>query len=159
MQRQQDGTGSPTWDAQGAFRVITSADARAWCNAIAKTLPKQFIQRDGSPYLIRYFLAGWNPITRIAGPSLFLHHFVASDAYTEVHSHPWAWGTSLILCGGYREHRCQPDGTPITRDYLPGDINALRADDKHRIELLEADCWTLFLAGNVTQAWGFESSC
>jgi hypothetical protein len=133
--------------------------ARGWCVALARMLTVQHIKRDGQPYLERYFAAGWSPTNRRSGPAIFLHHFVASDSRDAVHSHPWGWSASLILVGGYREHRCTADGTVSTRDYKPGDFNVLEADDKHRIELLEADCWTVFLAGNVEKGWTFVTSC
>lgn len=118
---------------------------RAWCESFAKTLPVQRIERDGHPYLERYFVGGWNPITKRPGPSIFLHHFVASDSAEQVHSHPWAWSCSLILVGGYREYRCMDSGLQ-TFEYREFDLNLIGATDRHRIELLERDCWTLFPA-------------
>jgi len=133
--------------------------ARAWCASLARILSVQHISPQGKPYLERYFAAGWNPTTRRPSASIFLHHFVASDPDDQVHSHPWVWSASLILAGGYREHRCSADGTTITHEYRPGDVNVLEANDKHRIDLLGADCWTLFLAGEFAQPWSFSPSC
>jgi hypothetical protein len=133
--------------------------ARAWCDSITRGLHVERINRLGSPYLVRYFLAGWNPVTKRPGPSAFLHHFLASDPSDTVHSHPWGWSQSLILVGGYLEHRCADDGTPSVHLYKPGDINTLRATDRHRIELLEDDCWTLFLTGPVEQSWNLSATC
>jgi hypothetical protein len=147
------------------------AAARIWCEALARTLPVQHISPNGTPYLDRYFAAGWTPPAhrrtgtdrrepgRDTGPAIFLHHFVASDPDDHVHSHPWGWSASLILAGGYREHRCVADGSAIVREYKPGDINVLEANDRHRVDLLEADCWSVFLAGNFQQAWTFAPSC
>jgi hypothetical protein len=145
--------------------------ARTWCQALARTLPVQHIGRNGQPYLERYFAAGWSPAThrrhghdrhdpqRDSAPAIFLHHFVASDAAEQVHSHPWGWSASLILAGGYREHRCAPDGTVVVREYRPGDLNVLEADDKHRLDLLAGDCWSVFLAGDFAKAWSFAPHC
>jgi hypothetical protein len=133
--------------------------ARAWCKSIAGTLEVQQIQRDGQPYLERYFAAGWSPTNRRSGPAIFLHHFVASDPHDSVHSHPWGWSASLILAGGYKEERCGPDGDVMVRDYKPGDVNVLEANDRHRIDLVSSDCWTLFLAGNFEKAWAFSPTC
>jgi hypothetical protein len=133
--------------------------ARAWCEILSQTLAVQRIPRDGRPYLDRYFAAGWNPTSRRSSPSIFLHHFVASDSADAVHSHPWGWSSSLIMAGGYREERCRPDGSLQVRDYRAGDVNVLEPDDKHRITLLTADCWTLFLAGQYEQPWGFFPGC
>jgi hypothetical protein len=132
--------------------------ARQWCQAFARTLTVQHIAREGRPYLDRYFLAGWSPTHRRAGPSVFLHHFLASDATTEVHSHPWAWSCSLILVGGYREDRCV-HGHHSEQVYHPGDVNVIEPDVEHRIDLLESDCWTLFLAGAYHQPWTFAPRC
>ena len=136
--------------------------ARIWCQALARTLTVQHIARhDGRPYLERYFAVGWSPTNRDAeGPKIFLHHFVASDDPVVVHSHPWGWSASLILVGGYREERCAPGGgAVIVSEYRPGDVNVIEADDRHRIDLLEADCWSLFLAGNFAKPWTFSRSC
>jgi hypothetical protein len=133
--------------------------ARAWCTSLARSLAVQHIPRSGVPYLDRYYAAGWHPSSRRPGPAIFLHHFLASDPSDAVHSHPWGWSASLILVGGYREHRCQAGGGVIVRDYRPGDVNVLAADDRHRIDLLASDCWSVFLAGDFAQPWAFHPVC
>ena len=138
--------------------MVDEQAARAWCEQMAHSLDVQHINRDGKPYLERYFAAGWNPDTKQPGPALFLHHFVDSDASGTVHSHPWGWSTSLILVGGYHEQRCR-DGQQSTKTYLPGQVNELKADDQHRIELIAADCWTLFMVGSYLKAWTFHPLC
>jgi hypothetical protein len=136
------------------------ANARAWCVELSRVLSHQDIKRDGRPYLRRYFAAGWAPhVRRRVKAAIFLHHFVSSDGADQVHSHPWLWSASLILVGGYREIRCSRDGTQTTRVYQPGDVNLLTADDRHRVELLENDCWTLFMAGPYVKPWEFAPSC
>lgn len=138
---------------------IAETFARTWCERIARFAPLERIERDGQPYLTRYFLSGWSPHNRRSGPALFLHHFVASDAHTQVHSHPWGWSLSIILVGGYREQRCTSTGQTDERIYTPGDVNVLMPDDKHRIDLIGKDCWTLFLAGDFAQQWAFSPRC
>jgi hypothetical protein len=136
--------------------AIDPLEARAWCETLAHGLERELIRRDGAPYLERYFLAGWSPLRPARGPGVFLHHFLASDRGDLVHSHPWKLSISLILVGGYREERRDPDtGALIVRDFFPGSINVLAADDLHRLELLEADAWTLFIAGAGSRAWRF----
>ena len=132
--------------------------ARAWCCTLARTLPVQRIEHNGQPYLERYFAAGWSPTNGRTGPAIFLHHFVASDPNDQVHSHPWGWSASLILTGGYREERCV-DGRARVREYRPGDVNVIEADDQHRVDLLASDCWTVFLAGHFEKAWRFAPRC
>lgn len=139
--------------------TLDAVAARVWCERLARVLRSHAISPQGRPYLQRYYVAGWNPSTRLDAPSVYLHHFVASDPDDAVHSHPWAWSASLILVGGYRETRCLPSGARVERDYLPGDLNVILAADRHRIELLEGDCWTLFLAGPYLQPWQFHPLC
>lgn len=139
--------------------LVLEIAARTWCQAMARTLQVQKIERHGRPYLERYFAAGWSPTNRRSGPAIFLHHFLSSDDRDLVHSHPWGWSASLILAGGYREERCDADGRITVREYQPGDVNVIEADDTHRIDLLGADCWTLFLAGQFEQEWQFVPRC
>ena len=132
---------------------------RAWCDTLSRGLKHQTINRNGAPYLTRYFAAGWNPWNRAAaGAAVYLHHFAASDPPGAVHSHPWKWSASLILVGGYREFRCT-GGQAIARDFVPGDVNLLPPSATHRIELLGADCWTLFIVGPYLQDWAFYPEC
>ena len=138
--------------------MTLTADAGDWARRLSRSLEVTQIHPQGVPYLERYYAAGWNPRTRRSGPALFLHHFVGSDPATAVHSHPWAWSASVILAGGYREERCTDVGTQV-REYQPGDLNVLRATDRHRIDLIGADCWTLFLVGDYQQPWGFSPRC
>ena len=114
-------------DGRTARRPIEMNEqaARIWCQTLARTLGVQHIRPNGVPYLDRYYAAGWDPASRQRGPAIFLHHFLASDPSDEVHSHPWNWSASLILVGGYREHRCDPAGGVLVRDYRPGDVNVI----------------------------------
>lgn len=143
-------TTKPTWK-ESAVRV--------WCLAIARTLEVRHIHPGGMPYLDRYTLAGWSHSSPNSPGALYLHHFLASDPNDQVHSHPWSWSASLVLAGGYREERCDVYGNRTVREYRPGDVNLLEADVRHRIDLLAADCWTLFLAGDFEQPWRFGPSC
>jgi len=137
------------------FDLLPAAD---WAKRLSLTHDVQRIARNGAPYLDRYFVSGYPRVVG-AQASLYLHHFHASDASDQVHSHPWRWSMSLILSGGYREQRCLPDGQRVVREYRPGDLNVLRADDRHRIDLLGPDCWTLFLAGPYEKPWDFQPVC
>jgi len=138
--------------------MIDDRHARDWCVALARTLEVQHVEQEGRAYLDRYFAAGWRPSSGRPGPAIFLHHFRASDATGMMHSHPWAWGASLILAGGYREARCV-EGRVVSRECRPGDVNVLEADDVHRIDLLTRDCWSLFLAADYRQPWRFVPRC
>jgi len=133
--------------------------ARCWCQALARTLEVQHITPNGTPYLDRYFAVGWTPTRSKPGPKIFLHHFLASDPNDQVHSHPWGWSASLIMAGGYREERCDAAGQLTVKEYRPGDVNVIEADDKHRIDLLAEDCWSVFLAGDFAKMWAFAPRC
>lgn len=135
--------------------MIEAALARHFCESLARGLPFQDIRPATAPYLTRYFLAGWAPNKNGKGPAIFLHHFLSSDPDDAVHSHPWAWGLSLILVGGYLETRIDEAGATTARHYVPGEINILRPSDRHRIDLMGRDCWSLFLAAEYAQPWGF----
>jgi hypothetical protein len=140
--------------------IVDEHEARRWCEQLAKLVELRAIDRNGQPYLDRYHLAGWHPGRRGPSvPALYLHHFVASDSDDEVHSHPWGWSMSLILAGGYLEERCDRDGRRSERELRAGDLNVIGPDDRHRIELLDGDCWTLFLAGTFLRPWEFYPRC
>jgi hypothetical protein len=100
-------------------------------------------------YLERYL------VLRAFGLQVFLHRFLASDDDDALHNHPWDWAVSLILAGGYREQRLGPDQVVWERNFMPGRLNFLRANSFHRVDLLEDDCWTLFITGPKAQSWGF----
>lgn len=138
---------SPRTTAQAHWlRVVEDALARCdaitireACATLAASLPLTDIQRSGRPYLRRYTLDDLGP----GRERIYLHHFVAGDSPAYSHSHPWDLSRSVILAGGYREHR--PGETP--HDRLPGMCVEIRSSTFHRIELLEADCWTVFNTG------------
>lgn len=100
--------------------------------------------------------------------NIMLHKFHRSDDDGALHNHPWKWSVSLILAGGYSEERrhltekmCDMHGRPHAvwrvkrRLVTPFSLNVIRADDYHRVDLLEKDCWSLFIAGPKAQSWGF----
>jgi hypothetical protein len=107
---------------------------------------------DGLPKIHRRYLIGTGHTFGV-----FLHHFVGSDAPTIFHDHPWTWGVSLVLRGGYLEERRNRDGTRRTRRWLgPGRINVLRPGVFHRVELRDRHpAWTLFVHGRKVRNWGF----
>lgn len=131
-----------------------------------KYLPSRVImaRENNKPYMTRYYLLG-GPRTNESDPdaqptwgklpfNLYLHHFHQGDDSPLLHNHPWRWSFSLILKGGYKEERLV-DGKVVKRLYYPGSINSICAMDFHRVDLLEEDCWTLFLAGPKIASWGF----
>ena len=121
-------------------------------HALARRLPlRVIVGREHDPYLCKYKLAAgerWR---------LHLHRFVRSDEDHELHSHPWTWSVGLILWGGYREEYEVANRAVALRAVLPGRLNVIFGDTFHRVELIERECWTLFLSGPVHgQSWGFK---
>lgn len=113
------------------------------------------LANDGEPKLHRDYLLGTGKTFGV-----FLHRFVASDAPSEFHDHPWSWGASLILRGGYVEERRRRDDCTITRRWLgPGRVNFLSPGIFHRVELRDRrPAWTLFVHGPKVRRWGFLDS-
>jgi hypothetical protein len=163
------------------------------CLWVAGECEARHIGKDGDLYLSRYYLfPRMDPRAEIeaeaevakGGWGIVLHQFHRSDADEELHNHPWGWGVSLILTGGYfEERRCDVKVNPFLRKlgyafvedgkevesislvgtlfHGPGTLNRLRANTFHRV-LLQKDAsgrpvpaWTLFVHGPRIQSWGF----
>jgi len=141
-----------------------------------------------SPYLSRFYLlfrdrggeATWQDGDRFP-LNIFLHHFHRGDDDEALHNHPWRWSVSIILAGGYVEERrvrswatnlspqmsatiamitglLVPFDEVVKRTFKPGSINVIRANDYHRVDLLDEKhgAWSLFIAGPRTgKSWGF----
>lgn len=140
--------------------------------------PRIIYDRAGvSPYLSRWYLLGRptmpdgsHPFTEDGSPregiqdpdrpfAVFLHKFHRGDDDLELHNHPWAWSMAIVLSGGYREERRrgapETGGCVFVRDVRPPAINIIHHDTFHRVELLEADAWSIFVAGTREKGWGF----
>ncbi len=128
---------------------------------LSQMFEHETIKIGGVPYLTRYYLSGKNRRQLGEGPSVFLHCFHTSDQGRELHNHPYT-GTSYILKGAYTEERVADRTEPVyTQRYEPGSVNYLQLDTFHRTELDRdsdgnfIECWTLFIAGERVQSWGF----
>ena len=125
--------------------------------SLLKRIPHTTITIGGVPYLTRYYLF-WKD--RSWG-NLYLHHFHSSDQGINLHNHPWRWGLSLVLKGGYVEERSRKpkvgDVKIEKRRVGPGTFNVIRSSDFHRVDLVDEKrgAWSLFLAGKRTKDWGF----
>jgi len=121
---------------------------------------KNIIEReDGTPYLTRYYIFRKNKWWQ---PSIYIHCIHESDADLELHCHPWAKSVSFILSGSYLEERREEIDHPLIPSYAinkkifsPGNINYIRSDDYHRLDLLTKKVWTLFISGPKTKDWYF----
>jgi hypothetical protein len=129
-----------------ATRAGTAARAAAWP-------PRSIVLGDdGAPKIHRLYLLGTGKTFGV-----FLHHFVGSDAPSTFHDHPWSWGISLMLRGGYLEERRTRDDPKLVRRWPGlGRINLLRPGTFHRVELRDGrPAWTLFVHGPKNRSWGF----
>lgn len=147
----------------------------------------QFIGQ--GPYMLRWWLFGTsktldnhgNPQPRRPfGYSFYLHCFLRSDDDRALHDHPWNF-VSLLLFGGYKEHRDEgseylnrvdysgwdwrganniqvvdqrkhyDDPVRVIREYLEGSVIRSRAADLHRVELRK-QC---FGSGPSQSAFGY----
>jgi hypothetical protein len=141
-------------------------------------LPKTTINVNGKPYLTRCYLFGRDR----AWGNVYLHHFHSSDQGDELHNHPWTWGLSFVLAGGYSEERTVDDfdgawvwsrdpdtefyspnhtlnfKAPIEkRDVKPGRFNLITPKVFHRVDLRDEKngAWSVFFTGGRTKTWGF----
>lgn len=137
--------------------------------------PRVIYDRAGvSPYLSRYYVFGapkaddgqpvfnefgnprpgitWNDRTGPLG--VYIHKFHRGDDDDQLHNHPWSWSISLILAGGYREER-RMGRFVYERIVKPLHLNFIAGDDYHRVDLLEKDAWSLFIAGPRVSSWNF----
>jgi hypothetical protein len=94
------------------------------------------------------------------GVGVYLHRFHRSDDDSALHNHPWRWARALILAGGYSEERRVAPilgfGYEVARRTLrPGSWVRINAEDFHRVDLLQSDSWSLFIAGPKFASWGF----
>jgi len=136
--------------------------------------PRIISDRNGtSPYLSRFYIIGAPKMPDGSSPfevggapkpdavwpnkelGVYLHHFHRGDDERELHNHPWRWAFSIILAGGYIEERRGKDNVVRSRIVRPGTINIIRSTDFHRVDLLDGDAWSLFVAGPKFKGWGF----
>jgi len=161
------------------IRLLLSEIVRDVLEAIEPHLPRPRViwDRAGeSPYLSRYYLFGGprskngpvfddkgspleSTIWRDLPVNLYLHKFHRGDDDLAAHSHPWRWALSFVLVGGYSEERRVPaNSRPWKMEWRlvrPLSFNFIKSDDFHRVELIEKDCWSLFLAGPKADTWYF----
>jgi hypothetical protein len=128
---------------------------------IVTRLPCRTIRSpNGDPYLTRWYLWPSGPRTddydNVYTPepfAVFIHFFHRSDDDREQHNHPWDESVALILAGGYHEERGD-----CSRIFKPGSLNVIRANDYHRVDLIDPKngSWSLFIAGRNIGSWGFR---
>jgi hypothetical protein len=153
-------------------RWLGGEAVRLALRALVRVLPAPVVysRKTDDPYLSRWILIGEGKGARGLFPrspvKICLHRIHRSDAEKELHSHPWRLALSLILAGSYREERRQPAAISIDegatwhqlvedRTLGPGSINVIHGDDFHRLEVIEDDAWSLFVAIDDHKPWSF----
>lgn len=133
--------------------------------ALTASRPVRHIKLDSGPYLERYYLGQWRGIT------FYLHRFVSEDTERHLHNHPWGWGQSVILSGGYTESvatdicpSAGPSGCTVETRKVRW-FNRVDGNHFHRIGEAEPGTWSLFFHGprsrvrvgsaSVAKGWGF----
>lgn len=118
----------------------------------------------GEVYLRRWFIYPRRPENNKNIGRLYLHKFYNGDNSRDPHDHPWPF-RSLILKGGYYEHRLnpryRPDGyySKTTRKwYGPWSVLKRGARWVHAVEIIPGQpAWTLFHTGPKERHWGFHT--
>lgn len=103
--------------------------------------------------VLKHGLPSWLAALAMKAHRPFLHYFFRGDDDRAFHNHPFARSRSVILSGGYFDHRWDFTRQRVnTRFVGPGQLNTIRRGDYHKVELLPSkNCWTLFFAGERVQ--------
>lgn len=110
------------------------------------------VRPKGRPYMTRLYLLntpwrGWK-----------VHWFQAPDPDSDCHDHPW-WFVSLVLRGGYVEHRQFISGGillgEIVRYRGRFSIAFRRSRDVHTIRYVQPGTVTFIMNGPKERSWGF----
>lgn len=130
-------------------------------------MPMKFIRLDGANYIERYFVGEHKGIVA------YLHRYTGNDSERHVHNHPWRWGFSFILRGGYTEQRfidvCPEadESGCLTKKVKVKWFNWIGGNTFHRIIEAKPGTWTLVIHGGkprisakprnqiVRKGWGF----
>lgn len=104
------------------------------------------------PYLIR-----WWVIPRNRWFNIYLHEIRRSDDDRALHDHPWL-NASIILQGGYFEHRIRAGGVEERLLRMAGDVAFRGPRAAHRLEVdrVLGSTITLFITGPIVRHWGFH---
>lgn len=94
------------------------------------------------------YLHRWCLLPRNRQGNIYLHRIIGPDEPV-MHDHPWQF-RSVILSGGYLE--VTPNGT---RYRGVDNSHTRQAADRHYIQSVMPDTWTLVITGPVVREWGF----
>ncbi len=147
------------------MRSYKQAKQICWLAFLSWLTPKLIARAAANPYfdLPGYMKRGWimQYNKYLGGIGARVHEILRSDGDRAWHDHPWKWYITIVLLGGYWEHKPIYDKSGLYRGetrtwYGPGSILLRRAKDLHRLEIPEgATATTLFITGKWVQDWGF----
>jgi hypothetical protein len=122
-----------------------------WWERLAQSRPADFVIGGADdPYLLRWWVIPKNPLV-----GCYLHCFKRSDDDRALHDHPYLANASVLLRGQYVEHTITAGGIHKREHRKASDFKLRFGPAPHRIELIDGDCWTLFLTGPRVRDWGF----
>lgn len=119
----------------------------------ASRAPDFVIGDPANPYLRR-----WWVLPRNRWFNIYLHEVLRSDDDRALHDHPWL-NCSLILSGGYYEHRIAEGGVNLRSWRGRGSLTFRGARAAHRLEIdhqRPERTVTLFVTGPIVRHWGFH---
>ncbi|CAE6811362.1 hypothetical protein R69746_05635 [Paraburkholderia aspalathi] len=118
---------------------------------VTRRAPDIIIGDRADPYLIR-----WWVIPRNRFFNIYLHRFMRSDDDRALHDHPWA-NLSILLRGMYAEHTIAAGGVNVRTVRQAGQWKFRPfGSAAHRLELIDGECWTIFVTGPRYREWGFH---
>lgn len=118
---------------------------------VTRRAPDVVIGDRADPYLIR-----WWVIPRNRFFNVYLHRFLRSDDDRALHDHPWA-NLSILLRGMYVEHTIAAGGVNVRTERRAGAWKfRMFGSAAHRLELIDGECWTIFITGPRYREWGFH---
>lgn len=128
------------------------ARLQRWAQRKMESRPPDFVIGDpAAPYLLRWWVIPRNRLFNI-----YLHRVIRSDDDRALHDHPWL-NASIIVDGGYLEHRIAAGGCRHLTARVAGDVCTRTARAAHRLEVMPgSEAVTLFVTGPVIRQWGFH---
>lgn len=120
---------------------------RALIAFVMRLLGRSDIYHLGSLYMRRWRLVHFKRF------GVRVHCIERDDKDRELHDHPFDF-VSIILKGGYIEHR--PFG--VSRVFKAPSFVVRKAEDLHRLELINGPTWTLVFRGALRREWGFMTA-
>lgn len=160
------------WGLAAVFRRIPDWMTRKLLRWHARTTESRAsdVRIPTDPTIAAYMLRWWK-IKRNAYFNIYFHRVFRSDDDKALHDHPW-WSFSIVLEGGYYEHRIENGGIHKKVWHGPGSILFRRSGSQaHRLELKShtgpkkhpgtvrdglISAKTIFITGPVLRRWGFH---